>query len=214
MNKLLAVYLPIRKNRFLSFFIIWMRYLIGFAFVPSGLTKLLGERFTALPTSHPVGYFFESMYQTGLYWKFLGLMQMVSALLLMTQRFATLGNLLFLSIIANVFLITYAVGFDGTVYITFLLLFASVGMLLWDFPKWVSVFTKDNFKLNLDISNLPTYQPLHVVAGVIFYLESLLFGLLPKFIEIKSPNTMGIVLALIVLTAIIVFALSLRKKKV
>lgn len=212
MNKLIPLYLKVRKNRNLSFFVIWMRYLIGFAFVPSGLTKLLGQRFTVLPVSHPVGFFFEAMYQTGFYWNFLGFVQMLSAFLLMTQRFATIGNLIFLAIITNVYLITAAMAFKGTVFITFLLLVASVGMLLWDFPKWVSLFSKDNFALTLEHKDLPTYQPLWVITGFIFFIESILFGLLPKLLPIKGMTTMFVMLGVIVATAIIVLIIHAKNR--
>jgi len=208
----MPIYLKIRKNRNLSFFVIWMRYLIGFAFVPSGLTKVLGQRFTVLPVSHPVGFFFEAMYQTGFYWNFLGLVQMLSAFLLMTQRFATLGNLMFLAIITNVYLITAAMAFKGTVFITFLLLIASIGMLLWDFPKWVTLFSKDNFKVTIEYNDLPTYQPIWVITGFIFFIESILFGILPKLLPLKSMTTMFIMLGVIVATAIIVLMIYWRKK--
>ena len=213
MDKLFSLYFRVRKKYWLSTFVIWMRYLIAFAFVPSGLTKLLGERFTVLPISNPVGLFFEAMYQTGLYWRFLGLMQLLTAFLLMTQRFATIGNLLFLSISINIFLITYSMHFEGTVYITFLLVIASIGLFLWDLPKWVPLMAKDNFEHNSTISNLPTYQPIHVTAGVIFFLESILFGWLPKLLNMKTITVMLIMVAIIFLTAIIVFVFSLRKKR-
>lgn len=210
MNKLMPLYLTIRKNRNLSFFVIWMRYLIGFAFVPSGLTKLLGQRFTVLPVSHPVGFFFEAMYQTGFYWNFLGFVQVLSAFLLMTQRFATIGNLIFLAIITNVYLITAAMQFKGTVYITFLLLVASVGMLLWDFPKWVQLFSKDNFNVSEEYNGLPTYQPIWVITGFIFFVESILFAVLPKLLPINGMTIMFAILGLIILTAIVILIIYIR----
>lgn len=36
---------------------IYLRYLIGFAFVFASVVKIKGERFTTLPTDTPVGYF-------------------------------------------------------------------------------------------------------------------------------------------------------------
>ncbi|WP_128124742.1 hypothetical protein [Chryseobacterium carnipullorum] len=60
----------LRTNRFNQWVMIHLRYLVGFAFFPSGLTKLIGNRFTVLSTDTPIGYFFEAMYQTGFYWNF------------------------------------------------------------------------------------------------------------------------------------------------
>lgn len=215
MNQLYKIYMPIRTNRMLSLFVIWIRYLIGFAFVPSGLTKVLGQRFTVLPVSNPVGFFFEAMYQTGFYWNFLGLIQLLSAFLLMTQRFATLGNLLFLGIITNVYLITQAMHFQGTVYVTFMMLVASVGLLLWDLPKWHTLFFRDNFSTSIEMKGLPTYHSIWVTTGYVFFVESVLFGLMPRLFPDRYLTMMWGVFGLIVITAIIAFGLYLfryRKK--
>ncbi len=201
MDTLFKLYLTVRRNQYLSFFVIWMRYLIGFAFVPSGLTKLIGNRFTSIATSNPIGFFFEALYQTGIYWQFLGLMQVLAAFLLMTQRFATVGNLIFLGIITNIFLITFSLHFQGTVYITFLLLFASLGLLLWDFPKWKSLFFPDNFKMEVTIEELPTYNTWWIYTGVIFFIESLICSFVGGIF--KSASSVVGVLILIVLTAIL-----------
>ena len=58
----------------------WLtRILLGVAFLPSGMTKLLGNRFTLLGTDTPIGFFFEALYQTGFYWRFIGLAQLTAA---------------------------------------------------------------------------------------------------------------------------------------
>lgn len=93
--RLSALYDRLRRNPFLHIFIILTRFLIGFAFIPSGLKKVLGLRFSNISTDNPIGFFFEAMYQTGFYWNFLGWAQVIAALLLMTQRFATLGAVIF-----------------------------------------------------------------------------------------------------------------------
>ena len=59
-------------------------------------------------------HMFETLYRSGLWWKFLGLGQIIAGLLLMTQRFSKLGALMFLPIIANVFVITVSYDFRGT----------------------------------------------------------------------------------------------------
>lgn len=63
----------LRTNRINQWIIIHLRYLVGFAFFPSGLVKLMGERFTRISIEEPIGAFFEALYQSGIYWNFLGL---------------------------------------------------------------------------------------------------------------------------------------------
>lgn len=89
------------------------RGLLALSFMPSGMVKLLGHRFTTLPLSSPVGFFFEAMYRTGFYWNFLGLAQVAASVLLIFPRTATLGAVVFFPIILNIFLITVSVGFAG-----------------------------------------------------------------------------------------------------
>jgi len=78
---------------------------------------------------------FETLYQSGLWWKFLGLGQIIAGFLLMTQRYAKLGALLFLPIISNVFVITISYDFRGTPVITGLMLLANIMLVLWDWDE-------------------------------------------------------------------------------
>lgn len=108
------------------------RLLLAMAFIPTGLVKATGRRFTTLPVSDPVGFFFEAMYQTGPYWHFIGIMQIVAAVLLLVPATATLGAVLFLPIGLSIFLITWGVGFTGTVYVAAGMLLSVVYLLCWD----------------------------------------------------------------------------------
>ena len=89
------------------------RILLAGAFIPTGLTKLLGNRFTLLPVDNPVGYFFEAMYQSGLYWNFIGLGQFAAAVLLLIPATQTLGAVMFFPVILNITVVTWSVGFAG-----------------------------------------------------------------------------------------------------
>lgn len=112
--------------------IIGLRFLVGFAFIPSGLVKLMGEKFTTLSPSTPIGYFFDALYHSGIYWNFLGFCQLLIALLFFTQRFATVGALLFFAVISNIFFITIGLSFTNTWIITLLMMFAGIILLIWD----------------------------------------------------------------------------------
>ncbi len=77
-------------------------------------------------------HFFETMYQSGIYWKFIGLSQLLAGLLLMTQRYAKLGALINFPIILNIFVITISYEFRGTPIITGMMLLANLMLLIWD----------------------------------------------------------------------------------
>lgn len=164
---MLAMYGKFRNSHMMSLVIVFVRFLIGFAFIPSGLTKLLGERFTLISIDEPIGFFFEAMYQTGIYWQFLGFVQLLAGFLLITQRFATLGAVVFFGIIVNIWLITVGLHFQGTWIITSLMLLASLLLLVWDWDKLQVFWARDgewfNSKHYLQIS------PIWQYTGLIFY---------------------------------------------
>ncbi|MSR06616.1 MAG: hypothetical protein EXR93_06065 [Gemmatimonadetes bacterium] len=123
------------RNPLLQVFTATTRGLLAMAFVPSGLTKVMGERFTSLGTDTSVGYFFDAMYQTGYYYRFLGASQVLAAILLLFPATATLGAVMYFPIILNIFIITVAVHFTGTPFITGLMMLGSIYLLCWDYDR-------------------------------------------------------------------------------
>lgn len=112
------------------------RLLLAAAFLPSGLTKILGNRFSLISTDTPIGYFFEAMYQSGMYYRFIGLAQVTAALLLLIPRTAALGAVVYFPIILNIFVITVSLRFTGTPYITGMMLLASIFLLCWEYDRF------------------------------------------------------------------------------
>lgn len=102
------------------------------AFLPTGLVKLTGQRFTVLSVDTPVGFFFEAMYQTGPYWIFIGSVQVGAAVLLLIPATATLGAVVFFPVGLSVLLITWGVGFGTTVFVAAGMLLAVAYLLCWD----------------------------------------------------------------------------------
>ncbi|MES2521636.1 MAG: hypothetical protein V4617_02975 [Gemmatimonadota bacterium] len=115
------------------------RILLAVAFIPTGSVKLMGERFTTMGVDSSVGAFFEAMYQTGGYWRFLGLSQVLAGVLLLIPATAFYGAVLFLPILVNVVVVTIAIDFKGTPVITVLMLLANLWLMAWDWPRWRSV---------------------------------------------------------------------------
>jgi uncharacterized membrane protein YphA (DoxX/SURF4 family) len=129
-----------KNNLWTQLFIIYSRYLIGGAFVYSSIVKIKGLRFTSFDGSnYPINspfHFFETMYQSGVYWQFLGWGQLIAGLLLMTQRYSKLGALLFVAIISNIFVITISIpGFSGTPIVTGLMFLATLMLVIWDWDE-------------------------------------------------------------------------------
>ena len=131
-----------RSSRVLRAFTVFTRVVLALGFLPSGLTKVLGNRFTVLGVDNPVGFFFEALYRSGFYWNFLGLCQLAAALLLLVPRTATLGALLYFPIILNIFVLTLSMHFTGTPFITGLMLLANLYLLCWDYDRLKCLFGK------------------------------------------------------------------------
>lgn len=129
------VHAAARRNAWLGRLAVVTRGLLALGFLPSGWTKLAGERFTRLPVEDPVGFFFEALYRTGWYWNFLGAAQLLAALLLVLPWTTTLGAVLYFPIIVNIFLITLSMHFTGTPVITGLMLLGSLFLLCWDYDR-------------------------------------------------------------------------------
>jgi len=122
----------VRTQGWLRRFTLANRLLLAMAFVPTGLVKLMGQRFTSIPVDNPIGYFFEAMYRTGPYWHFLGFMQLLAAVLLLIPRMATIGALLFTPIALSILFITAGMGFGGTSLVAAGMVLSVTYLLCWD----------------------------------------------------------------------------------
>lgn len=150
MDKAISIIAHFRQFGFLQIFTIYVRYLIGGAFVVAafGMGKfnnqelLISSPGVSIEKLEPIQQFFRVMATSGLYWKFIGLSQVVAGLLLMTQRFAKLGAALFFGMILNIFIITVSYGFSGTPIVTGLMLLAATYLIVWDFESFQFIFRK------------------------------------------------------------------------
>ena len=122
----------VKGSKFFGVSAVLLRIALGLGFIWPSLPKILGLRFTLLGPETKVGFFFEAMYQSGIYWNFLGWAQMAAGVLLLVPRTRTIGALLYLPIILNIFLITVGIGFQGTPYVTGLMLLGVLALLFYD----------------------------------------------------------------------------------
>lgn len=114
----------------------WLtRISLAIGFIPSGLKKVVGEPFTLLTPESQIGYFFDALYKSGFYYEFIGWSQMLAAALLVIPKTTTLGALIYLPIIANIFVVTVSMHFIGTPYITGLMLLGNLYLIIWDIGK-------------------------------------------------------------------------------
>jgi uncharacterized membrane protein YphA (DoxX/SURF4 family) len=80
-----------KRNRWFRYFAIFCRIALALGFIPAGIVKVTGERFTGLPPNHPLGHYFDALYLTGYYYTFIGVGQPMAAVLLLIPGTALLG---------------------------------------------------------------------------------------------------------------------------
>jgi uncharacterized membrane protein YphA (DoxX/SURF4 family) len=134
LDNLEQFYLEAKGNRWYRYFSVFCRVVLALGFIPSGVLKIMGERFTALPSHHPLGQYFDALHQTGYYYTFIGAGQLLTALLLLIPRTALLGALTGFPIMLNICVLAYAVRFEGT-RITTLMLLANLYLLCWYYDR-------------------------------------------------------------------------------
>jgi hypothetical protein len=130
----------VRAQPLLYRFTLATRILLAVGFIPTGMVKVLGRRFSYMSPEYPIGAFFETLYQSGLYWHFIGAAQVGAGILVLVPATATLGAVLFFPILANVFVITLSYDFNFTPVITGQMLLASIYLLAWDYDRLRGLF--------------------------------------------------------------------------
>jgi len=134
-GRLNHAYYEAKGNKWFHYFAVLCRILLALGFILSGLVKIRGERFASgLSANNPMGHYLEALYYTGYYYTFIGISQLIIALLLLIPATALLGALMYFPIILNICILTYAVRFEGT-RITTLMLLANIYLLCWDYHR-------------------------------------------------------------------------------
>lgn len=128
-----------KEFKALRYFAEFNRIVLAISFIPSGMTKLLGNRFTLISVDNPIGLFFEGFYQTGFWYRFVGFAQVLAALLLLLPRTSTLGAFIFFPIVLNIMIITWSLSFTGTWIITTAMFLANLYLICWDYDKFKGI---------------------------------------------------------------------------
>lgn len=134
-SRLDQLHLQAKGNRWLRYFTVFNRIALAAGFIPSGFVKIMGERFTSLSSNHPMGHYLEALHQTGYYYTFIGIMQVTVAILLLIPRTVTLGAILYLPIILNICVLSFAVRFDGSLLSSPLMVLADLYLLCWNYDR-------------------------------------------------------------------------------
>ena len=189
--KLDKIHYQARRNKWLGYFAVFCRIALAAGFIPSGMQKVLGERFTVLAVNHPMGNFLEAFYHTGYYYTFVGIMQVLAAILLLIPRTVTIGAFIYLPIILNICILSLAVRFEGSQITSPLMVCAVLFLLCWDYHKFKNIFP---FNHSISKSELPQKDemtkkfPIKFFAGVFAVMIVVVFHT-RIFYKIMPRNT-------------------------
>jgi uncharacterized membrane protein YphA (DoxX/SURF4 family) len=162
-------------------FTIFIRYLLGTAFVWASIFKIFGIRFT--PTSgenapiYSLDHLLESLYQSGFYWNFIGWGQLIAGLLIMSQTFSTLGAVVYFPIILSIFVITTAFGASIFWVTTFLMLVSNIYLLIWDWNKLKFIITNKPGEY-IDQATPFSRQKIWSYTGILLFITIVIFRII------------------------------------
>jgi hypothetical protein len=124
-----------KHNRWMRYFAVFCRVALAAGFLPSGFIKIMGERFTSLSNNQPLGHYLEALSHTGFYYTSIGIAQMTAAALLLFPGTAVLGTVMYFPIILNIFILSMAVRFEGSLITSPLMVVANVFLLCWYYDR-------------------------------------------------------------------------------
>lgn len=191
--KLDQLHFKARQNKWLGYFAVFCRVALAAGFIPSGMQKVLGERFTVLSVDHPMGHFLDAFYQTGYYYTFVGVAQVVAAILILIPRTVILGAFIYLPIILNITVLSLAVRFDGSQVTSPLMTCAVLYLLAWNYHtfKHIFPFHHANSALQLPTKNERTNRfPFVFFSGVLIVVVLIVFHT-RIFYQIMPRNTIS-----------------------
>jgi len=163
MNRLEELYYEAKADKWFQNFAIFCRIALAASFIPAGYIKIVGERFAAgLPSNNPLGQYFEALQLTGYYYTFIGIAQIIIAILLLIPRTSLLGALMYFPISVNICVLTYATRFDGTRLITMMLL-ASLFLLFWDYDRLKHILPFKQPKTDTHVLKKPRGTRLRII---------------------------------------------------
>ena len=135
MNRFEEIYYEARSDKWFQRFAFFCRIVLAASFFPTALVKIMGQRFAeGLPSNNPLGHYFDALYSTGYYYTFIGIVQLIIAILILVSRTSFLGVLMYFPMIVNICVLTYATRFAGTRATTILLL-GCLFLLIWNYDR-------------------------------------------------------------------------------
>ena len=196
-------------RRYICISIIILRMLIGFAFIPAGLKKLLGQPFTDPANTGVFHEFLHAFHSTGLFYQFVGALQLTAAVLLITQRYATLGAALIAPILVAIFVFSWSTGVVPTAIVVTLMGAGLLALILWDFQQWKTLLglTTPAPQKVPPVVNMRLWDRCGWLILFLYFGNTAMTGQVYRPVGAEWSNPSFIVLVLIAILPVATFAL-------
>ncbi|WP_421978223.1 DoxX family protein [Roseivirga seohaensis] len=149
LEKFDRLYFEVKGNRWYWLFSIFCRLSLAYAFIFAGMVKIMGERFASgLSELHPMGAYLEALHHTGFYYTYIGIAQVVAGILLLIPRTVALGALLYFPIIVNIWILSFALRFEGSFVTSPLMVLANLFLLVWNYDRLKYLLPIKNYSSN------------------------------------------------------------------
>ncbi|MFD2035636.1 DoxX family protein [Belliella marina] len=136
-----------------------------------------------------MGAYLEALHHTGYYYTFIGVVQVLAALLLLYHRTVMVGALLYFSIIVNIWVLSLAVRFDGSLMSSTLMVFANLYLICWNYDRFKYLFSTPKVTVSDLTKTLNKNKfPLKFFSGVLFAIF-LVFVVAFKVFDVRPRNT-------------------------
>ena len=136
LERLFRLMIFLRSLRAITFFVAWLRIAIGFAFLPAGLKKILGQPFTDPSYQGRFHEFLHAFHATGFFYKFVGGVQLVAAILLITNTWPLLGGLILFPVVSAILIFCWSTGVYPTATVVTLIFCGLLFLFAWETNVW------------------------------------------------------------------------------
>lgn len=186
-----------------------LRILIGFAFIPAGLKKLLGQPFTDPANTGVFHEFLHAFHATGRFYQFVGALQLTAAVLLITQRHATLGAALAAPMLVAILVFCWSTGVVPTAIVVTLMSLGLLALILWDVQRWKALLgiTTPASPPAPPPVNLRLWSRCGWLILLLYFGNTAITGQVYRPMGVEWSNPSFIVLLIIAVLPVVTFAL-------
>ena len=186
-----------------------LRMMIGFAFIPAGLKKLLGQPFTDPANTGVFHEFLHAFHATGRFYQFVGVLQLTAAVLLITQRHATLGAALVAPILAAILVFCWSTGVVPTAIVVTLMSVGLLALILWDMQRWKALLgmTTPAPPTAHPVVNMRLWSRCGWLILLLYFGNTAITGQVYRPMGVEWSNPSFIVLLIIAVLPVVTFAL-------